>query len=282
METLQINNSTLGVLNQSEIDVQIATAHRYPRNVQVALDKILSLATTDKETAEDCFYSLPRQNKTIEGISVRLAEIFANCWGNLRSQAQIIDNDGRTITARGVCHDLESNNAISVEVKRSIVDRNGRTYSPDMQVVAGNAACAIAFRNAVLKVIPQAITKKVTDQIKEVSVGRGNEREKTITRLFATFSKIGVTAEQVLRVVGVKNEAELTNDNIVNLRGIWTAIKDGEYTKEELVASITTTEDKKEALRDKKAKSQKAAAIEDAQEVDGEEEKAETQTPEMP
>lgn len=55
------------------------------------------------------------------------------------------------MTAQGVFHDLERNVAITYEVRRRIVDKNGRRYKPDMIGVTANAACSIALRNAILR-----------------------------------------------------------------------------------------------------------------------------------
>ena len=49
------------------------------------------MATIDAEVAGSCFYKLSRGGKTIEGPSVRLAEIVASAWGNLKFGARIID-----------------------------------------------------------------------------------------------------------------------------------------------------------------------------------------------
>lgn len=136
VEVLQVSNAdSLTALNKSEIDVQIATAKQYPRNLAQVLNNIETLATMDEETASSCFYILRRQGKAVEGPSVRMAEIIASSWGNIRVQARIIGNDGKMITAQGICHDLESNYATSTEVKRRITDKYGKTYSEDMQVV---------------------------------------------------------------------------------------------------------------------------------------------------
>ena len=172
MEVIEIKQAdVLQAINKSEIDIQVATAKQYPRNIPDVLNKISTYATMDTETASDCFYVLRRSGSggstTVEGLSVRMAEIIAGAWGNLRVQTRIVGNDGRTITAQGICHDLETNVAVSVEVKRRITDKYGKTYSEDMQVVTGNAASAIAFRNAVLKVVPKAVTKRVIEGVKQ-------------------------------------------------------------------------------------------------------------------
>lgn len=228
----------LSALNRSEVDIQIATAKQYPRDLQATLNKIATYATLDQETAEECFYVLRRkgaggQETIIEGLSVRMAEIIAGAWGNLRVATRIIGNDGRMITAQAVCHDLESNLAVSKEVKRRITDRNGRTFSEDMQVVTGNAAAAIAFRNAVLAVIPKAVTKKVITEVKRVALGQAIDIEQSRQNLMAYFNKIGVTREQLFFYLGVKTADAIDKQMIFELRATATAIKEGTTTVEE-------------------------------------------------
>ena len=167
----------LQAIDRAEIDIQISTAKKYPRDIQATLNKIATYATMDKETAEDCFYVLRRGGEVIEGLSVRMAEIIAGAWGNLRVASRIIGNDGRMITAQAICHDLETNLAVSKEVKRRITTKDGHTFSEDMQVMTGNAASSIAFRNAVLAVIPKAVTKRVISEVKRVALGQSIDLE---------------------------------------------------------------------------------------------------------
>ena len=233
----------LTAINRAEVDIQIATAKQYPRDLSQVLNKIKTYATMDMETAEDCFYALRRGKgndvSIIEGISVRLAEIIAGAWGNLRVQSRIIGNDGRTITCQGICHDLETNLAVSVEVKRKITDRNGKTFSEDMQVVTGNAASAIAFRNAVLKVVPKAITKKVINDIKEVALGKSIDLETRRQRMVAYFMQIGVTQSELLTYCGVKSIEQIDNQIVFELRGLANAIKEGTTTVQETFKAHT-------------------------------------------
>lgn len=227
----------LSAINRAEVDIQIATAKQYPRDLAKVLNKIRTYATMDTETAEDCFYALRRgygnDANVIEGVSVRLAEIIAGAWGNLRVQSRIIGNDGRTVTCQGICHDLETNLAVSVEVKRKITDRYGKTYSEDMQVVTGNAASAIAFRNAVLKVVPKAVTKKVINDIKEVAMGKSVDLETRRQRMVAYFGKLGVSKQELLTYCGVKSVENLDNEKVYELRGLANAIKEGTTTVQE-------------------------------------------------
>lgn len=253
----------LQAINRSEVDVQVSTAKQYPRNLPEVLNKILTYATMDTETAEDCFYVLKRGGSTIEGLSVRMSEIIAGAWGNLRVQTRIIGNDGKTITAQGVCHDLETNVAVSVEVKRRITDKYGKTFSEDMQVVTGNAASAIAYRNAVLKVVPKAVTKKVIAEVKKVALGQSLDLETSRQNMIAYFAKLGVTKEMLLEYLGITKVEEIDKEAVFELRATANAIKEGTTTvKESFIKPIEERRQAEEAK--KKAEAIKAKAAEAA------------------
>lgn len=249
----------LQAINRAEVDIQIATAKQYPRDLARVLNQIKTYATMDTETAEDCFYALRRGSNAsvIEGVSVRLAEIIAGAWGNLRVQSRIIGNDGRTITCQGICHDLETNLAVSVEVKRKITDRNGKTFSEDMQVVTGNAASSIAFRNAVLKVVPKAVTKKVINQIKDVALGKSIDLETRRQRMVQYFQTIGVTQSELLTYCGVKSIEQIDNELVFELRGLANAIKEGTTTVQETFKQNTADSNSIAAKARKEAESKK-------------------------
>ena len=228
-------SDSLAALNRSEIDMQVSTAKAYPREINKVLNEIVTYATIDQETAVECFYSLPRAGSRIEGLSVRMAEVFAGAWGNLRAQSRIIANDGKTITAQGVCYDVEKNVAISVEVKRRITDRNGRTLNEDMQTVIGNAASSIAFRNAVFKVIPKSVTKKAVEQIKQVAIGKAKDLTTMRTNMIAWYNQLGVPQDELLKFMNVASVDEITNEMVFELRGLGNAIKEGDTTIEEAI-----------------------------------------------
>lgn len=274
MEIVEIKQAELlQAINKSEVDMQISTAKMYPRELPKVLNQIATYATMDTETASDCFYVLRRNGENggnaIEGLSVRMAEIIAGAWGNLRVQTRIIGNDGKTITAQGVCHDLETNVAVSVEVKRRITDRNGRTYSEDMQVVTGNAASAIAFRNAVLKVVPKAVTKKVIADVKQVALGKAIDLETSRQNCLAMFAKIGVTAQMIFDLFSISKIEEIDKNILFELKGMYNAIKEGTTTVQE--AFVIPQQEKKNAesakakAEEAKAKAQKAVAKQQGQ-----------------
>lgn len=268
-EIIQVQQAEmLQALNRAEIDQQVATAKQYPRHLPTVLNQIQTYATMDVDTASECFYVLHRNGangsaQTIEGLSVRMAEIIAGAWGNLRVATRIIGNDGKTITAQAVCHDLETNVAISTEVKRSILTSKGYTFSQDMQVVTGNAAAAIAFRNAVLKVIPKAVTKRVIEEVKKVAMGQALDLEQQRQVLIQYFAKLNVSEQMILDLLQITKREEIDKERVFTLKGIYNAIKEGDTTVQEAfvkpVEERKLAEQAKQAAEEKKAKA--AAAI---------------------
>ena len=61
------------------------------------------------------------------------------------------------VSAIAVALDLETNLGIEIEVRRKILDKHGNRFSEDMIHTTGLAAVAVAYRNAVLRIIPRAI-----------------------------------------------------------------------------------------------------------------------------
>jgi hypothetical protein len=253
-------------MTSAEIDKQIATAKQYPRDYQAVLANIKQLATLDKEIAEDCFYVLRRKDASgadniIEGLSVRFAEVVASCWGNLRTGTRIVANNGKTITAQAICHDLETNVARSMEISRRITTKSGKTFSEDMQVVTGNAASAIAFRNAVLSVIPKAFLKSIITEVKAMALGQSIDVDQRRQRMLDYFAKIGVSQEQILNYLNLESVDQIAEQELFQLGGTANAIKEGTTTVKETF--IAPQEEKKANEKaEAAAKDNKAKAIE--------------------
>lgn len=227
-------DAALYLLTKAEIDTQISTAKAFPRSMGIFLKKAESMAIVTQDVAASCNYSVSRAGKKIEGPSVRLAEIVCAAYGNLRYGSRVIMNDGKTITAQGICHDLENNICATVEVKRRITNKQGQTFSEDMQVVTGNAACAIAFRNAVYKVVPAALISEVYEKTLEVARGTVETLVPRRDKAFSLFKSWGVTEKQILEALGVKTIEDIGLDELATLSGMKSAIKNGEMTVKEM------------------------------------------------
>ncbi|MCS7001327.1 MAG: hypothetical protein NZ518_00610 [Dehalococcoidia bacterium] len=251
---------TLRAIVASELEQQIATARRYPRSVKQFLDRSVTLVTLTEETAEACIYSLPRQGKVIEGPSARFAELVLSAWGNARAAARVIDDSGEILTAQGMFLDLESNTAVSVEVQRRIVDRQGRRYNPDMITVTANAACSIALRNAILRGIPRAYWDTVYQRARDVLRGSAQSIAARRAKALEAFGRLGVPQDVLLAAVGAQSLEDVTADHLVTWRGMLTALREGEITVEQMIREVRERAEEAEAEPRRKSEKQPKAA----------------------
>lgn len=237
--------------DKAMVDIQIATAKQYPRNITKALENATAIATLDDETAKTCGYSVPRGKGFITGPSVHLARIMLQTWGNLRAEAKVINIDHKHVTSQATAFDLESNVAIKVEVKRSIIGKYGR-FNDDMITVTGNAANAIALRNAIFGVIPRNIVDKVYNASTKKLTGDLSDEQKLQASRLKTIQHFrdhyNLTEKQVLRAVNKEAIHHLTKEDILVLVGIDQAIKDGDTTINE---AFKIEEEKKESKENK-------------------------------
>lgn len=226
--------SSAGPLEQiarGEVDIQIATARRFPRSIEAFQKKALSMATIDEETAASCFYVLPKRKgaeKAIEGPSARLAEIVAAAYGHMAIAGRIVEEGDRFVVAQGAAWDLENNVRRVVEVRRRITTRDGGRFSDDMIAVTCNAAIAIATRNAVFQVIPQAYTRQIYHACREVAVGTQQTLTKRRGLMLEHFQKMGIEPGRVFALLEVRGVEDITLEHMATLRGLATAIKEGD------------------------------------------------------
>lgn len=238
LEQVQPEASTTTMVAAAELDQQIATAKKYPRDIRKFLVESSGLATLTEDVAGSCVYALKRGSKVIQGPSARFAEIVASTWGNCRAGARIIHEGSRTLVAQGVFHDLESNSLTTIEVQRRITTSTGARYGDDMIGVTANAACSIALRNAVLKGVPKAFWSEAYDKANTVIRGDAETLSVSREKAMQYLHKIGITHEQILAKLGVASVEEITQDHIVTLRGFATAIRDGDSTVEQMFPPV--------------------------------------------
>jgi len=244
IEQIAPNSLPLAIgLARAEIDIQVETARRYPRSIQRATGAILTLATMDEETAAECSFALPRGGKPILGPSIRLAEIIHQCWGNCRVSTRIVETriEDKMIVAEASFLDLETGSGQTVQVSRRISDKYGKLYNEDMRIVTGNAAMAIAKRNVILGCVPKPVWRQAYEAARKVVAGDVQtltvRREKAVT----AFAAFGIKPEQVFAALGVAGNDDINLDHIPILRGMFSAIKNGEATVEEIFSGKPTS-----------------------------------------
>lgn len=266
VEAQDVQIVQVDAVERANVDSQVATAKRYPRDIRRSIDNSVVMATMNQETAQSCSYALPRGGKPITGPSVHLAKIIVSNWGNMRTEAKVVQITDKQVISRGTCWDLETNVASAFEVRRSIIGKNGQRFSDDMITVTGNAANSIAYRNAVFAVIPKAITDRVYYAAQKFITGDLSDSDKLLkvrTGVMNNFkNNYGITEEEVVKMCGKQTVNQIGADEISMLMGTIQALKDGDTTVDELMKPIRES---KEAINYKIAEAAaKAAGVEEA------------------
>jgi len=231
-------------LTRAEVDIQIATAHRFPRSIETFEKRALTMATRDPEIAGSCTYTLTRREKSgevkiIQGPSIRLAEIAAVCFQNLRVAVGGISRTATTVTVRAMAHDLENNVAVSIEKMGRTSYRDGTPYNDDMAIMVANATASKARRDALLAVIPRSLIAGIQEAAKKVAAGKGESFDQRKARALAWLKGLKVELPRVWAVLGVKGEADLTIEHLHLLNGFKTAIADEVQTMDQAFPPIT-------------------------------------------
>lgn len=233
-ELVTAEYSPLTDITRGEVDIQIATAKKWPRDIALFQKKLVDFISTNLDFATSCSYHLERKGKngittSIDGKSVRLAELCLSNYGNCRAGSRVMAVTETEVVAQGVFFDIENNIYITTEVRRPIVTRDGNRYGVDMINVTSNAACSIAFRNAVFKGIPDAYTAGAYEASKKVtSKSAGDDTRNRYLTALQKFAAMGVTEAQILLRLGRNTAKQIVPQDVVTLLGIFTAIRDGD------------------------------------------------------
>ncbi|HKB88945.1 MAG TPA: hypothetical protein VKC60_00370 [Opitutaceae bacterium] len=224
--------SALESIQRAEVDMSIATAKKYKRDVASAIKTVRELALRNPRIAERCNYALPRAGKKIIGPSVHFARIVAHAWGNLRCGSRVIGCDRENAHMQGVCHDLETNVAITTEmdwpVQAPKTDTDERWK--DQMNLAKRGGAAVAFRNAIFDALPMILFEDIAEEAKLIAVGEGKTFEERRANCIAEFRRLGVSQQQIYKLLERGGLESITTDDLIYLHGILTSIRDNTMT----------------------------------------------------
>jgi hypothetical protein len=239
------------LIHEREINQQVATARKYPRDVRGFIGLTKNLVIADEDTAMECIYALPKRkgsDNEIVGPSVRFAELVGSCWGNSRYASRLIEEGSEFLTAQGLFHDLERNIAVSVEVKRRIVTSTGKRYGVDMIGVTSAAAMSIALRNAILKGIPGPLWKPAYAAASSLIAGTFESIEARRRTALKAYAAIGIEEALVLEMLGVNNAEQIEPKHMLIMRGTLTALRDGDTTQRQVFGNLPSVTAKRASI----------------------------------
>ena len=240
VEVTAVSSNALEAQERATIDIQIATAKKYPRSLDKFKKDATSMIQASKAVAESCVYNRPvgKDSKTgrmkfAEGASIRLAEIVGSCYCNLRVATVITEVTPRQVKAQGVAFDLEKNYAVKKDCMETTVTKSGKPFSERMRIVVAKACQSKALRDAVFGVIPRALCNDLIEIAKDTVLG-GRTLDELVPGVVSWVKTLDIDAKRVWGVLGVGGPTELTMDHVMTLAGLKTAIADSEITVNEV------------------------------------------------
>jgi hypothetical protein len=190
--------------------------------------------------------------KTVDGLSIRFAEAALRCMTNAYPETIVTYEDEQKRILRVTLTDLEANVTYSKDIiVAKVVERSslkeGQTClaqrinskgkpvflveaTDDELLNKQNALESKALRGHVLRILPGDIADECEDKIiatvkSEIEKDPDSERKKILD----AFSAFGVTPPDLKAYLG-RDLSVLTPADLIQLRALYTAIKDGETT----------------------------------------------------
>ena len=223
-------------------DKLINKAQERPRDLAVFVDNLRNAALSSPDVAGSCVYGLPRAGKVIEGASVRFAEMIASTYKHLMVDVQplpVAPGD-KEVTSLARVIDLENISLTQWMTKRRIVSKDGRRYADDMVTMTQNANSAVCYRETVFKAVPRALWWPIYLEARVLALGEGGTIVQKRQDMIAWFGKLGVQEAQILKRLDVQSANDINVDELVKLKGLANAIRDGEITAEEAFSMTGT------------------------------------------
>jgi len=231
------------------IEGMIIAAERRPRDEERARDRVLKSCKRPR-FAEGATYEFPRGGSVVTGPSVNLAREMARAWGNIMTGYRIVDMDDVWITIEGFAYDVETNTVLAEQsrfkrmVQRKPKDARGRTIKGApatwvridderdlMELVGRNAAKR--QRNCILNLMPFDIREEALEICYNTALQladrelKGKKIEEVIEDLLEAFEHYGVERDAIEAFLKRPME-EMTDGDLVKLRGVYRSIKAGE------------------------------------------------------
>lgn len=237
------------------IQARYIMAERHPRDIDEVREKLL------KECRRPSFCEVAIYNKPIgkgiEGPSIRFAEAAIRCMTNLVIETVSLYDDEQKRIVQVSVTDVEANVPYSQSVTVvKTVERNSKkaddvvlgqrtnSYGKPVYILQANddeilnkqnALISKAIRTLGLRLVPGDIIDECMDLVKKTLAKKDSEDPDAAKRkLFDSFAALGVSVANIKLWLGHEGST-LTPKELADLRGLYTALRDGETTWREIM-----------------------------------------------
>lgn len=313
----ETQSSALAARAKAEIEARWIVAMKQPRSWdKVRLDLLKECSRSG--FAESAMFSIKRGRKKneatgrwednmIDGLTIRFAEAAMRTMGNISAEPAVVYDDDAKRVVRVTVMDLESNVTFVEEfVMRKVVERKelregqaslGERFNSygdrvhlveatDDEVAQKQAVLASkAIRNSVLRLLPGDYRDDCIQRIGETKTAAVNaDPDKAKRDILESFHRLGVGPDAIATYLGHALE-QVTPAELVELRGIFVAVREGEVSWSDVLGSRQADAEGKlspaaQALRARIATQKKRAAAAPATKPASESEQTEAPGPE--
>lgn len=249
---LESASSAVASQAKAMVEARYTMAMHRPRNWdQVRQDLLKECRRPSFANNKSAYYRKPI-GAGVEGLGIRFVEVALRCMTNVLIETTMIFEDVAKEVHRVSVTDLESNVTYPLDIKVSkTVERNKKaddgsyisvrknSYGKDVFTIPANdddllnkraALISKAIRTLGLRIVPGDLCDEAEEIIKAVRLNEAaRDPEAERKRIVDAFGDLGVKASQLAEYLG-HDIGSCSPAQLVNLRGLYGAIKDGEAT----------------------------------------------------
>lgn len=255
----------------AEAQGKLVIAKKFPRDPHAAFEKVRD-ACKRTGLAREAFYTYERGGSKVTGPSIRLAEELARCWGNVDYGLRELSNREGVSEMEAYAWDMETNTVSKQQftVKHVRDTRAGSKQLNDQRDIyeLGANMGARRMRARILAILPADFVDAAIEECK-ATIARGTDGvtvQQRAEKMKTAFAALGVTAKALEEKLG-HAVGQITADELVELQGIYTSIRDGQSKAADHFAGPKIeepkTEPKKKAAPKAEEEPKKKLKIED-------------------
>lgn len=221
---------------QAEIQSALVIAKKFPRDQNAAYLRIIA-ACGRRSLAEQAIYEYSRGGTSIEGPSIRLAEVLAQSWGNISFGIKERERRRGESVMVAYAWDMETNTKIEQEftVRHWRDTKKGGHLLEDerdiYEITANQGARRL--RACLLRLIPgDIVDAAVVECGKTLEKGDNKPVADRVRDLLVAFAPFSVTKEMIEAKIGHKIEA-MSLTEIARFKKIYVALRDGVASRED-------------------------------------------------
>lgn len=232
----------------AEAQGQLTLAKRFPRDMNAAYAELME-ACASQAFAATAFYAVPNRGS---GPSIRFAEEVARVYSNFQyGHRELSRSEGKS-EVEVFAWDMEKNNRSTRQLTvMHVVDtkygpKPCRDQSDIDNLIANKASKQI--RGRILALLPKWLVAEAIEKCKQTLAGTTDEPVQVrVRKMINAFAKYGVNTDHLERYIGHTLD-DVTLDELIDLTGVFNAIREGAKPSEYFAGDEPQQDEKKQAV----------------------------------